>query len=414
MVNIAVIDDGVNEAVYPVGELAYSIEVTPELKVENRGTHNIFEPSHGTTCAAIIKKYYADGVFSSVKVLNDHSGKGMAAQLVQGIRWCLEKEVQVISLSLGTVDYRDFGELEKVVNTAFEKGIILVAACNNKDIYTCPASLAKVIGVKSSKSVRLKEGEYLYHRDPLDGIEVTGCCEHKLTAMTGEETITPLCNSFAAPMITAEVCRIMENYPGIPLEKLKQELCKSAVNHAGDTANMGRDKGKGLLKRGIDVPLILIYGYEGGRMQELLEAFQQSFREEGYYAVGVCGQEGAALRGLHSMAVHNDERPESLKNNLERIYKVYDCDLLLLGLEINEGNTDYVRQVERILKPDISIFAANKYEQEIEGIVSQRSKKETFIMTLPKYINSFRSAGFETFEYKELTVLYKQILTLLQ
>lgn len=414
MVNIAVIDDGVNEAVYPVGELAYSIEVTPELKVENRGTHNIFEPSHGTTCAAIIKKYYADGVFSSVKVLNDHSGKGRVAQLLQGIHWCLEKEMQVISLSLGTVDYHDFGELEQVVNIAFEKGIVLVAACNNKDIYTSPASLAKVIGVKSSKNIRLKEGEYLYHVDPWDGIEITGCCEHKLTTMMGEETITPLCNSFAAPMITAEVCRIMENYPGISLEKLKQELFKSAVNYTGDAANMDRGREKDLLKRRIDVPLILIYGYEGGRMMDLLETFQRSFREEGYYAVGICRQMEAVLQGLHSMTVHNDGRQENLKDNLERIYQIYDCDLLLLGLEISEENTDYVRQVERTLKPDISIFVTGSYGQEIESVVNQRNKNETFIMTLTKNIHSSGSAEVEIFEYKERMVLYKRILNLLR
>ena len=66
---IAVIDDGISEKLYDVGQLRHNILITPELHVIERAGYDPFLPSHGTTCAAIIKKYAPDAVLSSIKVL---------------------------------------------------------------------------------------------------------------------------------------------------------------------------------------------------------------------------------------------------------------------------------------------------------------------------------------------------------
>jgi Subtilisin-like serine proteases len=166
--------------------------------------------SHGTTCAAIIAKYYPEAVFTSIKVLNDKNQKGKIEQFVKAIEWCLNEHIKIANLSLGTTNYKDFNIIKKIVNYAYKKGLIIVAACNNKNIFTYPASLTNVIGVKSNKSEILKEGEYIFNIYPLDGIEITSSSDHILKESTGEERTTYECNSFAAPFITAKVCRIVD------------------------------------------------------------------------------------------------------------------------------------------------------------------------------------------------------------
>ncbi len=54
-INIAIIDDGVNENLYNTGVLKYNIEITPNLMIRERKKYDRYKSSHGTICAAIIK-----------------------------------------------------------------------------------------------------------------------------------------------------------------------------------------------------------------------------------------------------------------------------------------------------------------------------------------------------------------------
>ncbi len=112
---MAIIDDGINQNLYlyTIGELYHNIKITPELHIKERGDYDPFLPSHGTTCAAITKKYASDAVMSSVKILNDDSHMGMKTQLIKALEWCVENNIRLINLSIRTIDYKDFIEVEK-------------------------------------------------------------------------------------------------------------------------------------------------------------------------------------------------------------------------------------------------------------------------------------------------------------
>lgn len=56
-VKIVIIDDGVNEKLYSTGSLWLNIKVTRDLQIRQREDYSPYEPSHGTACGAIIKKY---------------------------------------------------------------------------------------------------------------------------------------------------------------------------------------------------------------------------------------------------------------------------------------------------------------------------------------------------------------------
>ncbi len=85
--HIAIIDDGINEKLYATGELKCNIQITPEGNICERAGYYTLMPSHGTTCAAIIKKYILDVILSSVKVLDQYTHTGNKCQLINALQW---------------------------------------------------------------------------------------------------------------------------------------------------------------------------------------------------------------------------------------------------------------------------------------------------------------------------------------
>jgi hypothetical protein len=226
---VVIIDDGVNEKLYNTGSLWLNLEVSRDLQICQREEYSPYEPSHGTVCGAIIKKYSPDARLGSIKVLND-IGRGVRDQLVKALYWCGDNNIKLVNLSLGTIDFRDYEEVRKAVNYAAQKGVIIVAACNNGNIFTQPASFSNVIGVKCDVEGKLQEGQYRYNYYSLDGIDITACASHFLAKYDGSEKTTTPCNSFAAPMITAIVYNILINNPNMPFHEIKRKLAEGAEN----------------------------------------------------------------------------------------------------------------------------------------------------------------------------------------
>lgn len=228
-VYIAVIDDGINEELYNIGELVHNVEVNSDLTIVERRNYDRYLNSHGTNCAAIIKNYAPYCNLSSVKVLGENL-KTTKNQLVTAIRWCIEDSIKIINMSLGTIDYGDFEDLKQIVNKAYTEGVIIIAACNNDNIITFPASLTNVIGVKRDVYNKCREGEYLYNVQAVDGIEVEGCACDKIIRYDGVYNHLIKCNSYTAPMITALVYNMITDNPKISLEGIKLKLREGSIN----------------------------------------------------------------------------------------------------------------------------------------------------------------------------------------
>lgn len=227
-IKVAVVDDGVNEKLYDIGRLDYNIEITNKLEILHRKEYNKYLPSHGTICAGIIKKYAPEASLSSIKILNDRR-KGLCEQLVEAIKWCVSKKIRIVNLSVGTAFYMDRNRLKSIINYAVKNGTIIIAAYNNEDIITYPASFSNVISVKCDYSGKFNEGEYFYNLYPYDGVDIIACSRHLLYKFNHTYSYTQKCNSFAAPMITAEVHNILRINSGLTLGQIKQQLMKNAT-----------------------------------------------------------------------------------------------------------------------------------------------------------------------------------------
>jgi minor extracellular protease Epr len=91
---------------------------------------------HGTAIAGIIAARGENirGVLNKnfklydVKVL-DENGQGKIENVVRGLNWSIEQNVDIINISFGF--QKDYDELQSVINKATSKNIIVVAAAGN-------------------------------------------------------------------------------------------------------------------------------------------------------------------------------------------------------------------------------------------------------------------------------------------
>jgi subtilisin len=95
------------------------------------------DQGHGTHCAgtiaAAVEGTNVVGVapqasLYAVKVLNQN-GSGQFSWIIAGIDWCIQNEMHIVSMSLGGPSAP--AALEDMCNTAWDKGLLLVAAAGN-------------------------------------------------------------------------------------------------------------------------------------------------------------------------------------------------------------------------------------------------------------------------------------------
>jgi subtilisin len=118
--------------------------------------------SHGTHCAGTIAaRLNGIGVVGvapaaylyAVKVL-DKTGSGQFSWIIAGIDWCITNGINIISMSLGASSAP--AAMETICNTAWSKGLLLVAAAGNSGpgmgTVGVPAKYASVIAISAIDS----------------------------------------------------------------------------------------------------------------------------------------------------------------------------------------------------------------------------------------------------------------------
>ncbi|MGD2250738.1 MAG: S8 family peptidase [Candidatus Methanofastidiosia archaeon] len=147
----------------------------PDLQANIKGGFNAIVPArkykdpnnfdddhgHGSHCAGIVAAVDNDiGVVGvapeawlyGVKVL-DGSGSGYTSDCIEGIEWCTNNGMEVISMSWGSYD--DDQALHDTIDAAWNAGAVLVAAAGNEgyenpDLY--PAGYSSVMAISATDS----------------------------------------------------------------------------------------------------------------------------------------------------------------------------------------------------------------------------------------------------------------------
>jgi subtilisin family serine protease len=225
-VKVAVIDSGV-EASHP--DISHvegyvSFRDGPEGMVAVREEHDD-SYGHGTACAGIIRALAPECELYSVKVLGaDNNGRGPI--FLAGLAWAIENGMHICNLSLGSTKKEYFGILHELVDQAYFRNVILVAAANNMPVPSYPSLYSSVISV-ACHAGQDPEVFYCNPRPPVEfgavGIDVrVPWREGYWMTVTG--------NSFAAAHMTGIVVRILGKHPALTPFQMKTVLRALSAN----------------------------------------------------------------------------------------------------------------------------------------------------------------------------------------
>jgi len=242
-IKVAVIDSGIS----PHAELdirggVSTVDYTKSWYDDNgHGTHvagSIGAKRDGNGLVGVAP----DSEIYAVKAM-DSEGNGYLNDIIEGIEWAIQNDMDIINLSLGTsVNSKIF---EDMVNKAYANGILLVGANGNDGVGTpvnYPAKYNNVIAVSSVDS-----------NLNISAFSSTGT-ETEFSAPGGEVVSTYLNGqyaissgtSMASPHVAGFLAVLKEKNPNMSNDQLRKELQKYVV----DLGNTGRDAyyGYGFLK----------------------------------------------------------------------------------------------------------------------------------------------------------------------
>ncbi len=145
---IAVIDSGVHPAHDHIAadRLGSGVMVLPDGAVVEGEDVWLDRLGHGTAVTAAIQEKAPEALCVPVRVFRE-ALKTSAAALIAAVRWSIARKVQVINLSLGSVNPAHREAFAAVADEAVAAGIVIVAAQQANDTPCYPGALAQVVGV---------------------------------------------------------------------------------------------------------------------------------------------------------------------------------------------------------------------------------------------------------------------------
>src|SRR5689334_18513413 len=145
-IRVGIIDSGVNPAHPHVGGVAGGVRISPGDNLEADDYLDYI--GHGTAVAGAIREKVPNAILIAIKVFDRALTTNIEA-IVKAIDWCSKNEIDVINLSLGTINNDHRRVIEECVTSAAENGSIVVAAREMSGLPSLPGSLTSVIGVEA-------------------------------------------------------------------------------------------------------------------------------------------------------------------------------------------------------------------------------------------------------------------------
>jgi minor extracellular protease Epr len=247
-VKIAIIDSGV--ASHPDLSIAGGTNVISD----SSGSSYADDNGHGTHVAGIIaaqglnggvKGVAPDASIYAVKAL-DSDGEGYTSDIISGIDWAIQNNMNIISMSMGTSD--SSAALKNAIDTAYSNGILIVAAAGNDGNtsgtgtnieYPANYSSAIAVGAVDSNNKRAyfsSTGSKLEVSAP--GVDIISTyLNNGYEKMSG--------TSMATPFVSGDLALLKQKYPSYTNSQLRQLL----DNNVKDLGTSGKDSlyGYGLI-----------------------------------------------------------------------------------------------------------------------------------------------------------------------
>jgi subtilisin family serine protease len=227
---VAIIDSGV-EADHPaLGDCVdrdAGVDITLDENgdpVETPGPHDD-NFGHATACAGIIHSFAPEARITSIRVLGMRLS-GKAAAFARGLGWAIEREFDVVNLSLGTTK-RDWAlAFHDLCDEAYFKNVFVVTAANNMMSPSFPSLYSSVTSV----ACNLATDQWRFHYNPEPPTEFLARGIDVEVPWRGGGYVTSTGNSYAAPHIAGLAALIKSKHPELRPFQLKTVLWATAAN----------------------------------------------------------------------------------------------------------------------------------------------------------------------------------------
>jgi subtilisin family serine protease len=210
---------GVDGAVAVVADEEGTTAVVPDEEGDQAG--------HGTACAGIVRALAPQASLHSVRVLGA-GFRGSAGILLEGLRWAVEQDFEVINMSLSTTKREFAALLHELADTAYFRRTVLVASAHNMPVESFPWRFSSVVSVGSHEL----PDPFAFFYNPNPPVEFFARGVDVEVAWVGGGTLRSTGNSFATPHMSAICALVLAKHPGLTPFQLKSILSLTANNAA--------------------------------------------------------------------------------------------------------------------------------------------------------------------------------------
>ncbi|MBT2616759.1 MULTISPECIES: S8 family serine peptidase [unclassified Bacillus (in: firmicutes)] len=237
---VAIIDDGIDRNHEDLkGRIVNAYDT-----IRNR-KHIVPKGEHGTHIAGIIagsanNGIGGTGIAPNVKLMpiNVFDGEyADTADIIEAIHYAVQQKANIINMSLGDTSYSE--SLNKAVQEAYKKGVLIVAAAGNEGdmgknvqrVY--PAAFSHVISVAATNSSDKRPSYSNYHST----VDIAAPGDDILSTLPNGKYGWMSGTSMATPMVAGVAALIWSNEPKLNKTEVEYRLYDSAV----DLGTKGKD-----------------------------------------------------------------------------------------------------------------------------------------------------------------------------
>lgn len=205
---IAIIDDRIHENLLTDKRVIQRYKYYEERFIPTEEFHSEYY-SHATLCAMMLEMCASDYEIISIQLCDNMLEEPVDIKVLNAaLQCCLALPVDMVHMSIGTTRLSETIYLYESICALAEKQVLMIAAVDNEDCYTLPASYRQVLGVSSDRLACLQPYQIVYDDEEFLGAQVTANHPKALPRLKKPLTSS---NSLAVPIVAAK-CNDLINH----------------------------------------------------------------------------------------------------------------------------------------------------------------------------------------------------------